>query len=727
MLFGVSHRRLVGFIAALFFFAPLTAAAQKDNKDGFVAADWFNTRQVAYLTFVTSKKRADNVMNAIAAMEMHRRNSEFPIEENSITLASWAKIFDKVAQLRDTSDFDILNLLNTVYGYDKDPMLAADVWKKIDATLIGFKYWYTQPSPENVTDQMWYWSENHQLLFHTNELLAGQRFPETKFTATGMLGKEHVEHATKMLLRWLDLHARFGFFEWHSQVYYALDVAALLSLVEFAHNAEIVQRATMVLDLLLFDLATHNFNGSFSASQGRTYKKDKMNAAAQDVYNTVKLLFDTTKGDFTGSGDAAAVLLARAKRYQLPLVIFQAAHADFSAINRERMGVPFDEHEPIVAGTAPTAPLGLSYSNEDDLVVWWGMSALSTWQTMPLSLSVIEKNNLWATGAFSKFDVMPLRMLLKRDLNYLQQFARDNAHVAAMALLRQVDSYTLRTPDFMLATAQDYRKGSRANQLHAWQATLGNNAIVFTTHPATPPADTVEWAVDDDPGYWTGSASLPRGIQHQNVGIYLYAPQYRPIGLFGALTGYEPYTHAYFPQDAFDEVVREGNWTFGRKKDAYVALYSWRKPTWVTYDPKTTATNGMKKPFDLRADGGAENVWIVECSSRAQSGDFENFRKAIAAATVKIATEKTKISDAEADKFSSVSYVSPSVGKLEVGWDAPLRIDDKETAIGGYARFDNPWVKASFGSQQFVIVDPRNGTGLNLDFAASKRLTNPPK
>ena len=42
-----------------------------------------------------------------------------------------------------------------------------------------------------VIDQMWYWSENHILLFRVNEYLAGQRHPGRTFSVTGMSEATH--------------------------------------------------------------------------------------------------------------------------------------------------------------------------------------------------------------------------------------------------------------------------------------------------------------------------------------------------------------------------------------------------------------------------------------------------------------------------------------------------------------------------------------------------------
>ena len=57
--------------------------------------------------------------------------------------------------------------------------------KRIRASLLEFKMWFTDPTPaqpdpaepERDWDDSYYWSENHQILFHTIEYLAGQRFP----------------------------------------------------------------------------------------------------------------------------------------------------------------------------------------------------------------------------------------------------------------------------------------------------------------------------------------------------------------------------------------------------------------------------------------------------------------------------------------------------------------------------------------------------------------------
>lgn len=269
------------------------------------------------------------------------------------------------------------------------------------------------------------------------------------------------------------------------------------------------------------------------------------------------------------------------------------------------------------------------------------------------------------------------------------------------------------------SSALDYRKGSFGAQQHAWQATFDANAVVFTTHAFRPPIRSTNWYEDTETGsYWTGEASLPRSAQHENVAIHMYAPQYPaasppPLDFFR----YQPYTHAYFPQDHFDEVVREAGWTFGRLGDGYLALYSHRPAEWLVYDPSEVATNGMVLPFDLRADGGADNVWIVECGDADSAGSFVDFRASITASAPAISARPPS-SNGLPGGFDVV-YDSPSQGHITFGWEAPLTIDGIAIAQRDFARYDNPWSQTPFDTHVTeVAVD---GFGFRLDFAAGTR------
>src|SRR5205823_1959456 len=125
-----------------------------------------------------------------------------------------------------------------------DPALQ----REIEETALTFKYWITEPG----RDVMCYWTENHQALFATAELLAGQLFPDRTFANNGQTGREHAAHAMAALRKWLDWRVRYGFSEWRSNFYYDEDLLALANLVDYAQDAEIREPARWVIDLILF-------------------------------------------------------------------------------------------------------------------------------------------------------------------------------------------------------------------------------------------------------------------------------------------------------------------------------------------------------------------------------------------------------------------------------------------------------------------------------------------
>jgi hypothetical protein len=214
------------------------------------------------------------------------------------------------------------------------------------------------------------------------------------------------------------------------------------------------------------------------------------------------------------------------------------------------------------------------------------------------------------------------------------------------------------------------------------------------------------WQAEDEPGpgYWTGESSQPRAAQFENVGISIYSPIYAPTTDLGLPGDYLDETHAYFPVAHFDEVVRDGHWTFGRKGKAYVALYSWREVDWRTGQPDVHENGGLD--FDLVAEGGAVNVWVVELGSEDEWPlGFESFRAAFHEGLVTVDPGT-----------GQVAYESPSKGSVGFGWADPLVVEGVEQPISGYKRFDNPFVQTDFLDTRYEISDGEYE--LTLDFSA---------
>ena len=698
-------RTVALFVVAMLVAVTACSGGKSDDvsgaKDAKVSRDAFSDRQLAYLRHATETLSPGDALSVLAHFELAARDPSFSFDPSVVTPDAFAPVFADIDKFADTTDFTMLYLMNLREAYgDK---LPPDTLAAIDKRFLAFKYWYTEPTPAGLVDNKYYWSENHRIIYHTIEYLAGLTFPDQTFTNDGRTGAAHAATAKQRILDWLDEKVRFGFSEWHSDVYYQKDIDPLLTLAEFAPDRDIANRAAMVLDLFMLDIALHLQHGNFGATHGRSYMKDKSTALDQDTFALSKLVFDDTTEAYTPGTDAGAVLFARATKYRVPAAITAIAKYDKPMIDTEHMNVPLDPSAPVTAN--PVAPYGISFDDPDNVPFWWERGAQTAWQVVPLTIQTLDKYGLWDSQFYKPFK--PLRDAVGDDMDAARNLAQQLAPVLAFGLLSEVNTYTYRSADVMLSTAQDYRPGVFSEQTHSWQATLDEHAIVFTTHPKNEPQQGTEWP--DDDGYWTGTGSMPRSAQHGTVSINIYNPQFTPLGPPLDSFSYLDYTHAYFPQEKFDEVVQRGNWTFGRKGNGYVALWSQHTPHWRDHTSDGTFTHGLTEAFDLVAPG-KQDVWISEVGDAAKWKTFDAFVNAVAAANVSV------------DSNQHVSYTSPTEGPLTFGWNDPLRLRNRTIALHPSERIDNPFVKVPFQGKRYNVKV--NGDHLTLDFDAWTRDTS---
>lgn len=649
----------------------------ENTEDGLIDAALWRDRQLAYLEHSTGQLHPVVPESLMAHLMRADADPSFSFDATQVSVGDWDATFAKIDEHRDTSDFDLMRLwvIWHMSRADLDPALADAMQQR----LLGFRYWFTDPKPAHGEDHKWFWSENHQLIIHTMEYLAGQDLPEETFAVTGWSGTRHRDRGRDMVTRWLDQKAEFGFAEWHSDVYYPEDIQSLLLLASFG-EPDIAGRARVMLDIMFLDLAVHQLDGNMGVTHGRTYMKDKSRAVDQNVYSIIQFLFGGA--DYTNWADFSTLLLAGTDGYRLPVVLDRIAHSERAFTDIERMGVELDPAAPVADD--PPAPPGVSFTDLDDIPFWWERGAMASWQVAPLTLKAVQEYDLTSTDLFAPY----------ASLTALGSTPAATQHVARAlqcqlnpGLLAQVDTVTHRTGHVMLSSAQDYRSGCLAYQIHPWQATLGKDAVVFTTHPQN--LDRGRWA--DDDRYWNGSASLPRVAQSDNSLIAVYSPGY-PNGERG--TNYQEMTHAFFPTEHFDEIVEENGWVFGRKGDGYVGLWSWRSTHWADVADNP---GGLTEPYDLLAPGGASNVWITEVGDTSTYKDFHDFVDRITATQPRV--------QMTTDDQITVSHTSPTQGEL--GWGTapePFTVDGAERRLPG-ARMDNPFVTVASGTDTWRVSE----------------------
>ena len=608
----------------------------------------------------------------------------------------YESLTDFVEGRQDCADFVMQAIIRLLYQFDESatPSFSPELLAHAKSATLDFKYWPDEPG----IDSMCSWTENHQILFSTAAYLAGQLYPDEVFTNSGRTGREMMAIHRPRIDRWLKMRFKSGFSEWLSNVYYDEDWAPLLNLVDFAEDEELRERARMILDISLFDMALNSFQGVFGSTHGRSYEQNKKWAALECTTDTAKLLFGT--GAFSAYDNMSVVLFALSDNYRMPRVIYEIAHDAVVMENRQRMGHRVEDAE----------QWGLTYDDLESAMVFLSNEAYLHPKNVELSIKMFDAFNWWENEFFSEF--LPYRKLLYalRRLKLLPVLARVLEKDVCRNMRDEPNIYTYRTPDYMLSSAQDHRPGFGGDQQSMWQATLGPDVVCFTTHPVERSAGT--------PNYWTGSGTLPRVAQVKNVVIAVYNISKVP-GLY--VTNNLFYTHAWLPKDQFDEVVEENKWVFARKGDAYLALRSQYPYRWET--DLALGSEGMAEAIaPARAAGGSDadetqsvneiivdgqkNIWICELGRRRDDGTFEAFIEKICGAALHFAG-------------LSVRYQSPSQGWLEFGWRGPLKNSGQAIPLGKYPRYDNPYCQAIFWADEIQIH--HQNEWLKLDWQTGKR------
>ncbi len=185
-----------------------------------------------------------------------------PLEENDIQIVR--ACLNEVNLQKDCSDFRFGYILASIKkGFFPDYLV-----EEIREAALNFSYW----SDEKAKGAMCYWSENHSLLFHNCQMLAGMLWPDDVFVCSGRTGKEQYEIASERIDKWLEKIENEGFYEFLSGTYTSWTVAAMLTVIDFARE-DLSARCARLLDGIFYAIAHNSFDGIIYAPQGRVYRE----------------------------------------------------------------------------------------------------------------------------------------------------------------------------------------------------------------------------------------------------------------------------------------------------------------------------------------------------------------------------------------------------------------------------------------------------------------------
>ncbi|ANN31993.1 hypothetical protein A9498_10060 [Bacillus thuringiensis serovar coreanensis] len=657
--------------------------------------------------------------------------------------------------------------------------------------------------------EMQYWSENHQILFATAEYLAGQLMQDKIFRPGerhrsrqgyhDMTGAERMERAKARINVWLNDRLRFGLSEFNAPGYYDEHFLALLNLADFALDESIQVRASMVLDLMIFDLARFTHKGSFSVAASRAHFKHKNCGWHQSPADLIEILFGTHNGVYVEEDNLSACAFASTRRYSVPEALLRIGRDQpASMIDRSRVSINFNE----------AAEYGIGFENEIDIMRWWSRASWFTKQLIENTRKVVYKYGLEETDPFK--NILPKTGAVAEILTGAKlttyvalgplspffigligsPFNQEDKVANAMSIITEgsaytrANIYTYRNSDAMLSSIQNFHSGQMSFQGNTCQATLNMCATVFTSHPsagggissstmgtigaigggmvggllgfaiggpvgaaigAGAGASVGEKILehtditllpsnDDGPDWWTGSVTQPRAVQLKNAVILAYNPKDFQLDLFGHRF------HAYFPQDAFDNLplgikgqppdsvdarkarsekyfpfreplgycnIDTGRWVFGRVNKGYIALFSAQMPVW-THDGDWAC-----KEIVVEAK---RNIFIIQIGNEDEFGSYESFVDRVLHARIHINGLNWSPADFEC------SYDIPFGSRLELHYDDnQVRYAGTQFSDDEFPRIENPYARICWQQNKYVIQ--HQGHSLIHDVKKCKRIT----
>ena len=579
-----------------------------------------------------------------------------------------------IARRLDKSDFLLQSLLRIVYAHAAE--LPPAELARIKKTLVNFKYWMDRPG----RDSMCYWSENHQILFAAAEYLAGQYYPDSVFSNTGKTGAEHCKLSRNRIMIWLEQRWRHGFSEWYSNVYYVEDIAALANLIDFARDDEIVCKATIVMDLLLHDLATQSHRGVFISTSGRLYERHKKSNRGNSMRTVSEHIWGKNAFGYRPwprhNGLELNFVLSR--KYKVPEAIKAIGMNAGPCVIKASNGLDIDE----------LRDHGLWGQDDRQIMMQWGMEAFSNHAVVENTMAYVKRNKLFSNKflrGFKMFDASPLNKN-----RMLEKISRTMRPLSDGAAIQRANTYTYRTPDFMIATAQAYHPGEFSSQHHIWTATLSEKVSLFTTHPAK--SVTFAGVRSKSPGYWVGNGRLPHSVQHENIVLNLYRIPKRAAFLEEKVYDF---THAYFPEDILEEVSLEGQYAFARHRNTLVAFIGRHPMSYAAGSRDDLIQPGRK---------GEISYWIFEASSLEQEGGMEAF--------------KARIRNNAADYAGGTLQYESGGTALKIAYGGEFLVNGAVVDTQ-YKRFDSPYASCDRNPRTIEIA--YGGHLLELDFHACTR------
>lgn len=622
-------------------------------------------------------------------------------EENLLKFIAPAALY--MSKRYDCSDFRAIWLCKLRYALINSPkynfLLTESVDSEIKKALTGFKYFITSQGK----DSMCYYSENHQMVFAVSEYLAAASYPDEIFSIDGKTGREHLKIANDRLSIWFDQRGKFGFSEFLSSNYLAVDIGAISTLLSYCEDESIQRKATAALNMLFFDYALHMYDYGFSGPAGRNYARNNANFMASIASNTI-----VSKVWNTGSANVnnwysgfpyLFISLYDSGKYTVPEAIISLGADNNKGEIKTSSGLSLEEmKEKNMIGT-----------DEYSLMFQLGMGALSNKEVISNTMNLISRYKLSHNNFLSAFKYFNIRPLVYSGI-VKRVAARLNPFTNGMAIGRN-NTYSFSTKDYKLSTAQQYSPNGYGAQQTLFMANLPCGINVFTTNPMKKKE-------------FFGYGVAPLVCQNENCLLSIFNIPKKDI--FLALGPTENYTSTYFPSEKFERTILDGRYVFAKVKNSYIGIIGCKDFKYEQYKnleefeerifDRYNFTEGLvgpyvdsyrlkdyKKGFNLKQEGNSQYV-IYELGS-ADNESFEDFMNRI--------KENLITFDGSLLTYRTLNSTGTVSACYSLDLQNGFRVNDKPINTE-YSRYDCRFGYAERKSDSVCIN--HNGTGFTLIF-----------
>lgn len=457
------------------------------------------------------------------------------------------------------ADFAMEPLLRAYFQFHSTHFPDDEVWQRLEKTAQNFLFHYGDLS------------ENHNLLHLSLRYLSGQRWPAAKFH-DGRLGQIHKAEADAQIRQWMNDWVRRGSGEWGADIYYNVNLLALLNLYDFSEDASMRVAAQGVLDLFALDEALDSYGGAAVGAARRGYAVYRMDLKQSPSRPLQYLWFDApTQTPPFNLNFIGGALQAATSKYLPPPAIRWIAN---SRIEQEN---------------STTHARGL-----------WPVANLDSIGKHTLRLNDVMQSTMNSPGGGGRYTEHVWQITMNETAlvfaNHPTLTANTSFGAAKRELPRILEMYEKPRP-----TAPPLTEG-------AWYWLYAN----------MPPGH----QGDVRPGYWQGNMVGPRSFGSGALSFLIFN-----IPPENAL----PFAHIYLPRREFDEVREIGNWIYLRKATGYAALWiptgyrETQNGVWALSEIKINGAQSALFSFvsDQERDGNFD-AFIARCKYLQPQWDATN-------------------------------------------------------------------------------------------------------